>query len=78
MIEDVVKQCDFNLNGNSTYTRAMTLGEVKDVRSIARKITNAGKWSSVKHSEINKYIQLSIPVLRYYRHRWCRKKFCYR
>jgi methylmalonyl-CoA mutase len=41
MIEDVIKQCDFNLNGNGEYKSPMTLGELKDVRTIARKITNA-------------------------------------
>ncbi|HQW83993.1 MAG TPA: methylmalonyl-CoA mutase family protein, partial [Ferruginibacter sp.] len=41
MIEDVVKTCDFNLNGNGEYKTAMTLGEVYDVRKIAREITNA-------------------------------------
>lgn len=40
MIEDVVKQCDFNLNGNGEYKSAMGLGEVKDVRKVARQITN--------------------------------------
>ena len=41
MIEDVIRQCDFSLNGNGAYTSPMTLGEVKDVRRIARLITNA-------------------------------------
>ncbi|MGN6166122.1 MAG: methylmalonyl-CoA mutase family protein [Flavisolibacter sp.] len=41
MIEDVIKQCDFNLNGNGEYKKPMSLGEVKDVRKIARQITNA-------------------------------------
>jgi isobutyryl-CoA mutase len=41
MIEEVVKMCDFNLNGNGEYKSPMTLGEVKDVRKIARQITNA-------------------------------------
>jgi len=41
MIEDVIKQCDFNLNGAGEYKTAMTLGELKDVRKIARQITNA-------------------------------------
>jgi methylmalonyl-CoA mutase len=41
MIEDVIKQCDFNLNGNGDYHTPMNLGEVKDVRKIARQITNA-------------------------------------
>jgi methylmalonyl-CoA mutase len=31
MIEDVIKQCDFSLNGNGDYKKPMTLGEVKDV-----------------------------------------------
>src|SRR3954451_5122012 len=41
MIEDVIKQCDFNLNGNGEYKVPMGLGEVKDVRKVAREITNA-------------------------------------
>ena len=41
MIEDVIKQCDVALNGKVEYKTAMILGEVKDVRVIARKITNA-------------------------------------
>jgi methylmalonyl-CoA mutase len=41
MIEDVIKNCDFNLNGNGDYQTQMTLGEVIDVRKIARSITNA-------------------------------------
>src|ERR1700741_2961023 len=41
MIEDVIKQCDYSLNGNGEYKKPMTLGEVKDVRKVARQITNA-------------------------------------
>lgn len=41
MIEDVLVQCDFNLNGNAKYTAPLTLGETYDIRSVARKITNA-------------------------------------
>ena len=42
MIEDVVRQCDFALNGNPDQFRgAMPLGEWKDIRRIARAITNA-------------------------------------
>ncbi len=41
MIEDVIKQCDVSLNGTGDYKIAMKLGEVKDVRKIAREITNA-------------------------------------
>ena len=41
MIEDVIRNCDVPLNGTGDYTTAMKLGEVKDVRKIARQITNA-------------------------------------
>ncbi len=40
MIEDVVHCCDYPLNGSGDYKTAMTLGEVNDVRKIARQITN--------------------------------------
>src|SRR3954464_3969195 len=30
MIEDVIKQCDFSLNGNGVYKKPMTLGEYRD------------------------------------------------
>src|SRR5436190_16239293 len=41
MIEDVIRQCDFGLNGNGEYKKPMTLGGVKDIRIVARRITNA-------------------------------------
>ncbi|RYY98697.1 MAG: methylmalonyl-CoA mutase [Chitinophagaceae bacterium] len=41
MIEDVIRQCDFTLNGNGVYQKPMSLGELKDVRQVARHITNA-------------------------------------
>jgi len=42
MIEDVIKQCDFPLNGNPTQFKGkMKLGEWKDIRKIARAISNA-------------------------------------
>ncbi|MBP6286011.1 MAG: methylmalonyl-CoA mutase family protein [Ferruginibacter sp.] len=41
MIEDVVRSCDYALNGNGEYKKTMTLGEIKDVRRVARQITNA-------------------------------------
>lgn len=62
MIEDVIQQCDFSLNGNGAYVKAMTLGEVHDVRAIARKITNAENGIQLtangQHS-----IEKAIPVL---------------
>jgi len=42
MIEDVIRQCDFPLNGSpSNFKGEMKLGEWKDIRKIARAITNA-------------------------------------
>jgi methylmalonyl-CoA mutase len=42
MIEDVIKSCDFPLNGNpSDFSGKQGLGEWKDIRKIARSITNA-------------------------------------
>ena len=61
MIEDVISSCDFSLKGNGQYKQAMTLGEVKDVRTIARKITNAEngvETKLTKSSQTN-----TIPVL---------------
>jgi len=60
MIEDVIKQCDISLNGAGDYKAPMTLGEVKDVRKIARQITNAenGVLDTYKLSDA-----LTIPVL---------------
>jgi methylmalonyl-CoA mutase len=60
MIEDVIKQCDFNLNGNGEYKQPMTLGEVKDARKIARLITNAENGVEL-NGQIN--IEKKIPVL---------------
>ncbi|MFY7879555.1 MAG: methylmalonyl-CoA mutase family protein [Lacibacter sp.] len=60
MIEDVIRQCDVCLNGNGTYNAPMTLGEVKDVRTIARKITNAENGQSAAIQIEN---GRSIPVL---------------
>jgi methylmalonyl-CoA mutase len=60
MIEDVIKQCDFNLNGSGDYKTAMTLGELKDVRKIARQITNAENGvPNIKLSAAEK----KVPVL---------------
>src|ERR1043165_725456 len=51
MIEDVIRSCDTSLNGKADYKTAMTLGEVKDIRKIARGITNAENGIQLK-SEI--------------------------
>ena len=60
MIEDVVKQCDFTLNGDGEYKKPMTLGEVKDVRKIARQITNAENGQPTTH---HPQPAANIPVL---------------
>lgn len=54
MIEDVVAHCDFPLNGNGEYKNPLQLKEVKDIRTIARKITNAenGVGSDADKKEI--------------------------
>ena len=59
MIEDVIKQCDFNLNGNGSFSKPMTIGEFKDIRTIARQITNAenGKTGPIEKASTK------IPVL---------------
>lgn len=59
MIEDVIKQCDVVLNGTGDYLKVMTLGEVKDVRKIARKITNAENGITIESEKPAK----TIPVL---------------
>lgn len=59
MIEDVIKQCDISLNGTGDYRTAMKLGEVKDVRKIAREITNAENGAEIK----NQKSKSTIPVL---------------
>lgn len=65
MIEDVIRQCDFNLNGNGEYKTPMTLGEVKDVRTIARKITNVENKVSDSNVTGSSEVKgnLAVPVL---------------
>ncbi len=63
MIEDVVKQCDFSLQGNGKYAHANTLGEVKDIREIARKITHAENGMGNVEAEGKKEESKTIPVL---------------
>lgn len=60
MIEDVVNQCRFALSGTGDYTRPMTLGEIIDVRKVARQITNAenGKYEPEKKKHTK-----TIPIL---------------
>jgi methylmalonyl-CoA mutase len=60
MIEDVIRQCDTALNGKSDFKNGMTLGEVKDVRKIAREITHAENGIEFK---IKKPGVKIIPIL---------------
>src|SRR5689334_23870925 len=62
MIEDVIKNCDVQLNGKADYKTALKLEEAKDVRKIAREITNEenGTQSGVGSSEAG---VKKIPVL---------------
>ena len=61
MIEDVIMQCDIQLNGKADYKTPLKLEEVKDVRVIAREITNAenGQQPTVNGQQSEK----TIPVL---------------
>ena len=62
MIEDVIRQCDTSLNGKADYKTAMTLGEVKEIRKIAREITNAE--NGIKNTEpVIQKERTSSPVL---------------
>src|SRR5215813_11916787 len=60
MIEDVIKSCDYSLNGNGEYKKPMTLGEVKDVRKVAREITNAENGIQASNEKLT---EKKIPVL---------------
>ncbi|HMU47785.1 MAG TPA: methylmalonyl-CoA mutase family protein [Chitinophagaceae bacterium] len=60
MIEDVIKQCDIQLNGKADYKTPLKLGESKDVRVIARQITNAENGID---GVADKKEKIKIPVL---------------
>jgi methylmalonyl-CoA mutase len=59
MIEEVIRLCDAQLNGKEVYTTALKLDEVKDIRKIARQITNAENGIEIKTKKSGK----NIPVL---------------
>ncbi len=62
MIEDVMKQCDFTLNGAGDYKVPMNLGEVKDVRKIARLITNAENGLAIKKETLQSEVRSEASV----------------
>ncbi|MBS1934534.1 MAG: cobalamin-dependent protein, partial [Bacteroidetes bacterium] len=61
MIEDLLRRCDFSLNGNADFKNKSVLGEWKNIRKIAREITNAEndvhRTSDIEHQTS------AIPVL---------------
>ena len=62
MIEDVIRQCDFELPIRSDYPKAMQLDEQKDIRKVARQITNAENAKEAHHIILTDE-QQKIPVL---------------
>jgi len=66
MIEDVVHQCDYNLNGSLKINGKLKLSEVRDIRKIARSITNVENGNAVANTEIKieaPGLNKKIPVL---------------
>jgi methylmalonyl-CoA mutase len=58
MIEDVIRQCDFPLNGNpANFKGEMKLGEWKDIRKIARAISNVENGMTTGNGEATENIQ---------------------
>jgi methylmalonyl-CoA mutase len=62
MIEDVLKKCDTSLNGKPDFNTPLKLGEIKDVRKIARQITNVENGKDLGVSG-RKSVVGTIPVL---------------
>lgn len=63
MIEDVIRQCDFSVEGKGDYSKPMGLGEVKDVRQVARQITVAENSEEKKKNRKPDAGNATIPVL---------------
>ncbi|HMI77784.1 MAG TPA: cobalamin-dependent protein, partial [Ferruginibacter sp.] len=66
MIEDVVHQCDYSLNGSLKISGDLKLGEEKDIRKIARSISNVENGNASANIEIKingQEINKKIPVL---------------
>ena len=60
MIEDVIRQCDFTLNGNGEFAGKLTLEEFMDIRKIAREISNAENGAN---GEVKPQTDKKIPVI---------------
>ena len=66
MIEDVIKQCDFPLNGNLPIKGELKLGELKDIRKVARSISNVENGNGAANATIKieaDDVSKTIPVL---------------
>lgn len=63
MIEDVLIQCDFELNSKANTEKTLNLGEVKEIRTVARKITLVENGLSDDSTEVTVLDTESIPVL---------------
>lgn len=63
MIEDVIRQCDFSVEELGNYTKPMGLGEVKDIRLVARKITIAENSNDENNTRQASTALPVIPVL---------------
>ncbi|MFI5132825.1 MAG: methylmalonyl-CoA mutase family protein [Chitinophagales bacterium] len=60
MIEDVIRECDVQLNGKADFKTELKLGEARDIRKIAREITNAENGVEKFKIQNSKFV---IPVL---------------
>lgn len=58
MIEDVIQQCDFDVTSLPLSNQPLQLGEEKDIRVVARKITMAENGQQVEVK-----VNTSIPVI---------------
>ncbi|MFT3910015.1 MAG: methylmalonyl-CoA mutase family protein [Ferruginibacter sp.] len=66
MIEDVIRECDFPVNGNFAINGELKLGEARDIRKIARSISNVENGNSAANAEIKIEApsnKTTIPVL---------------
>ncbi|MEO6490655.1 MAG: methylmalonyl-CoA mutase family protein [Ferruginibacter sp.] len=52
MIEDVIRQCDFSMNGNFPINGKLKLPEARDIRKIARSISNVENGNAEANADI--------------------------
>lgn len=61
MIEDLIKHCDFALPAKAHLAKPMTMVQAKDIRKIARQISNAE--NAVPSGDVLEQTNKKIPVL---------------